>query len=126
MGADTGVALVEAYDADADAATSRTRKLVNIATRGQVSSGDNVLIAGLVVTGPGPRTYLIRAVGPTLGGAPFSVGGALSDPFCKYSRTRRCCGRTMIGILRSARNPRYGMPPAESARLRCSRRATPQ
>ena len=77
----SGIALVEAYDADADVTTSRTRKLVNIATRGQVSSGDNVLIAGLVVTGPGPRTYLIRAVGPTLGAAPFSVGGALSDPF---------------------------------------------
>jgi hypothetical protein len=76
-----GVALVEAYDADADTATSRTRKIVNIATRGQVSGGDNVLIAGLVVTGPGPRTYLIRAVGPTLGGAPFSVSGALNDPF---------------------------------------------
>ena len=77
----TGVGLVEAYDADADAATSRTRKLVNIATRGQVNTGDNVLIAGLVVTGPGPRTYLIRAIGPTLAKAPFNVSGALIDPF---------------------------------------------
>ena len=80
-GSASGVALVEAYDADADATTSRSRKFVNIATRGQVSAGDNVLIAGLVVTGPGPRTYLIRAVGPTLAGAPFNVSGALSDPF---------------------------------------------
>ena len=77
----TGVALVEVYDADADAVTARTRKLVNIATRGQVSSGDNILIAGLVVAGPGPRTYLIRAVGPTLALAPFNVSGALNDPF---------------------------------------------
>ena len=77
----TGVALVEAYDADPDAATSRSRKLVNIATRGQVRSGDDVLIAGLVVTGPGPRAYLIRAVGPTLTNAPFGVSGALNDPF---------------------------------------------
>jgi hypothetical protein len=77
----TGIALVEAYDADADAATSRSRKLVNIATRGQVSAGDNILIAGLVVTGPGPRTYLIRAVGPTLANAPYNVSGVLNDPF---------------------------------------------
>jgi hypothetical protein len=76
----TGVALVEAYDADADASTSRSRKLVNIATRGRVSGGDNVLIAGLVVAGPGPRTYLIRAAGPTLGLAPFNVSGVLTDP----------------------------------------------
>jgi hypothetical protein len=80
-GSTTGVALVEAYDADADATTSRSRKLVNIATRGQVSAGDNILIAGLVVTGPGPCTYLIRAAGPTLAAAPFNVGGALNDPF---------------------------------------------
>jgi hypothetical protein len=77
----TGVALVEAYDADSDAAVGRTRKLVNIATRGQVGAGSNVLIAGLVVAGPGPRTYLIRAIGPTLAKAPFNVSGALKDPF---------------------------------------------
>ena len=80
-GAATGVALVEVYDADPDPAVARTRRLVNIATRGQVGGGDNDLIAGLVVTGPGPHTYLIRAVGPTLANAPFNLTGVLSDPF---------------------------------------------
>lgn len=78
VGDSTGVALVEAYDADADAATSRSRRLANISTRGQVGSGENALIAGLVVAGPGPHTYLIRAAGPTLSG--YGVPGALSDP----------------------------------------------
>jgi hypothetical protein len=77
----TGVALVEAYDADPDAATARSRRLLNISTRGQVGTGHNVLIAGLVVSGPGPRTYLIRGVGPTLAKAPYNVSGALADPF---------------------------------------------
>ncbi len=77
----TGIALVEAYDADPTPAVARTRKLVNIATRGQVNSGDNVLIAGLVVNGPGPRTFLIRAIGPTLAKPPFAVADALRDPF---------------------------------------------
>lgn len=77
----TGIALVEAYDADPDAATARTRRLVNIATRGQVNTGDNVLIAGLVVSGPGPRTFLVRAVGITLTRAPFNVADGLRDPF---------------------------------------------
>lgn len=80
-GTSTGIALVEAYDADADATTARTRHLLNIATRGQVNSGDNILIAGLVVTGPAPRTYLIRAIGPTLADPPFNVPGVLLDPF---------------------------------------------
>ena len=82
----TGIALVEVYDADPDAATARTHKLVNIATRGQVISGDSVLIAGLVVTGPGPRTYLIRGIGPTLTRPPFNLSGALLDPFLEIYR----------------------------------------
>jgi hypothetical protein len=84
VGGTTGVALVEAYDADADAATARTRHLINIATRGQVGTGSDVLIAGLVVSGPGPRTYLIRAVGPTL--ANFGVAGPIDDPFLQIYR----------------------------------------
>jgi hypothetical protein len=84
----TGIALVEVYDADPDAATARTRHLVNIATRGQVSTGDDVLIAGLVVKGDAPRTYLIRAVGPTLA-SKFAVSNALRDPFLQiYQGTR--------------------------------------
>lgn len=76
----TGIALVEAYDDDEISAAQPTRRFVNIATRGQVNSGDNVPIAGLVVTGPGPRTYLIRAVGLTLRKS-FGVTNALLDPF---------------------------------------------
>lgn len=82
----TGISLVEAYDADADAVTARSRRLVNIATRGQVFGGESVLIAGLVVTGPGPRTFLIRGVGPTLLKPPFNLGGALLDPFLEIYR----------------------------------------
>ena len=78
VGGTTGVALVEAYDADLDAPTALTRKLLNISTRGQVGTADNVLIAGLVVDGPAPRRFLVRAVGPTL--ATYGVTGALDDP----------------------------------------------
>ena len=78
VGGSTGVALVEAYDADPDSSTALTRKLLNISTRGQVGTVDNVLIAGLVVDGPAPRRFLVRAVGPTL--ATYGVTGALDDP----------------------------------------------
>jgi hypothetical protein len=80
-----GVALVEVYDADAEGG-ARGRRLVNIATRGNVQSGDDVLIAGLVVSGNAPRTYLIRAVGPTLSRTPFNLGGTLRDPFLEIFR----------------------------------------
>jgi hypothetical protein len=74
----TGVALVEVYDADADEATALTRKLGNLSTRGPIGPDGNVLIAGLVVRGTQPRTFMIRAIGPTLAG--FGLSDALLDP----------------------------------------------
>jgi hypothetical protein len=74
-----GNALVEAYDLDA-ISNSKTRA-INISTRGQVGTGDSVLIAGLVVQGQSSRTLLVRGIGPTLGA--FGVPGALADPIVK-------------------------------------------
>ena len=45
----TGVALVEVYDLEAGSAS----QLANISTRGLVQTGDNVLIGGLILLGPG-------------------------------------------------------------------------
>lgn len=59
-----GIALAEIYDAHT-AAEPDTR-LVNISARGLVGNGEDVLIAGFVLSGTGARQLLIRAVGPTL------------------------------------------------------------
>jgi hypothetical protein len=74
-----GTALAEIYDASPVAeVTAMTPRLVNVSARAQVSPGDGVLIAGIVIGGTGSRTVLIRAVGPTLG--IFGVPGTLADP----------------------------------------------
>ena len=54
---------------------------LNIATRLQIQSGDNVLIAGFIITGPAGSTkkVLIRGIGPSL--ANFGVAGTIPDPF---------------------------------------------
>jgi hypothetical protein len=70
-----GVALVEAYDA---ASGAEETHLTNLATRGQVGTGDNVLIMGLAVSGTGPTRVLVRAVGPGL--SQFGVTGVLQNP----------------------------------------------
>jgi uncharacterized repeat protein (TIGR03806 family) len=75
----TGLALIEAYDADG-AATASTARLINLAVRAQVGTGGNVLIPGLVVGAGAEKTLLIRAVGPGIAVAPFNVSGALADP----------------------------------------------
>jgi hypothetical protein len=76
---DTGVALVEVYDATpAGTYTPTSPRLVNISTRVQVGSGGGILIAGFVIGGSSARTVLIRASGPAL--AAFGVSGTLPDP----------------------------------------------
>ena len=70
-----GVSLVEVYDADGSGALANLR---NISARGVVGVGNDVLIAGLIVSGPAPKKILLRGIGPTLGG--YGVGGVLNDP----------------------------------------------
>jgi hypothetical protein len=68
---ETGVSLAEVYDLDPDS----TAQLANIATRGFVNTGDNVMIGGFIVGGTEPTKVLVRAIGPSL--SAFGVQGAL-------------------------------------------------
>jgi len=52
--------------------------LTNLSTRAYLASRDDVLIAGFVVGGTGPKRLLIRAVGPTL--STFGIAEALANP----------------------------------------------
>lgn len=74
----TGISLVEVYDADTQPGAPANPRLLNLSTRGLAGTGDNTLIAGLVITGTQPRRVLIRAVGPGL--TQFGVSGILADP----------------------------------------------
>jgi hypothetical protein len=58
----TGTGVIELYDLDASA----TSTLANISTRGFVQTGDNVLIAGVIVAGEATQKVVIRATGPSL------------------------------------------------------------
>ncbi len=75
----TGTVLIEVYDADPS--RDPASRLANLSTRGFVSTGTDTLIAGFVVAGPGPRTYLVRIAGDTL--RSLGVTGTLDDPFLK-------------------------------------------
>jgi uncharacterized protein (DUF1800 family) len=59
---------------------AQSPSLSNLSTRAQIGTGGNILIAGLTIGPGGPKTVLLRAAGPTLGGAPFNVAGVLADP----------------------------------------------
>jgi hypothetical protein len=68
----TGTALVEVYDASVG-----STELSNISTRGFVQTGNDVMIAGLIVQFHN-KEVVVRALGPTLTG--FGVSNALADP----------------------------------------------
>jgi hypothetical protein len=68
-----GIGVVEAYDLDAGGDST----LANIATRGSVETGDNILIGGFILRG-NSATVLVRAIGPELTGN--GVPNALQDP----------------------------------------------
>jgi hypothetical protein len=53
-------------------------QFANISARGQVFTGDQVLIAGFIITGNGPKKIVVRGIGPSLGGA--DVASPLLDP----------------------------------------------
>ncbi|QYM79102.1 hypothetical protein K0B96_00365 [Horticoccus luteus] len=72
-----GIVLAEIYDA-AETFADVSPRLVNVSARAEVGTGDDVLIAGFVVSGSTPRTVLIRALGPQL--AQSGVTGMLADP----------------------------------------------
>lgn len=59
-------------------AVQRTPTLVNISTRLNVLTGENVLDGGFILLGSGTKTLLIRGLGPSL--AASGVMGTLADP----------------------------------------------
>ena len=51
---------------------------LNLATRVDVETGDEVGIGGFIITGTNPRLVVVRGIGPTL--TDVGVDGALADP----------------------------------------------
>jgi len=69
----SGVSLVGVFEVDHPEVP-----LINISTRGLVQTGNNVMIAGVIVQGTGPQTVVITAAGPSL--VPFGISNPLPNP----------------------------------------------
>lgn len=75
----SGIAVVECYDytyatREMVASRGQNARVINLATRGDVGSGENALVAGFVLAGRGPQQVLLRGVGPAL--AAFAIADA--------------------------------------------------
>jgi hypothetical protein len=69
----TGVGLVEIYDLS----PNQNSRLANISTRGNVGTGNDIVIAGFILDGGSVGTTILRGLGPSLSGTGVS---ALPDP----------------------------------------------
>ena len=86
VGGTTGVGLVEVFEVD-----TPTTPFVNIATRGQVLTGADVMIGGFIIQGDGPQTVVVRARGPSM--AALGVPGTLANPLLQLFT-----GQTQIAV----------------------------
>lgn len=63
-------------------ASAVTPRLLNISTRGDILTGDNVLIGGFIIPDGSPKEIILRAIGPSLSG----VSNVLADPLLSLYR----------------------------------------
>jgi len=82
----TGTALVEIYNSDKVLGLTSTANFSSISMRGEVSVGNDVIIAGFVVSGEAPKRVLIRAIGPEL--RKSNISNALVDPILQLYQTK--------------------------------------
>jgi hypothetical protein len=114
----TGVGLVEAYDLNLGAVS----KFANIATRGSVQTGDNVMIGGFIILGPDPQKLIVRAIGPSL-----PIGNRLGDPTLRLLNANG----DLIGENDNWRSDQEaeiaatGIPPADNAEAALIRTVPP-
>ena len=69
---------LSATDPTDPASVVHTSRQLNISTRETVGTGDNVLIAGFIVSGPSPKQVILRGIGPSL--ADNGLSGVLANP----------------------------------------------
>lgn len=72
----SGIALAEVYDLDAPSLSAS--KLINVSTRADVGTGDNVLIGGIIIGGPQVKQVVVRAIGPSL--TNYGISAPLANP----------------------------------------------
>jgi hypothetical protein len=73
VGNTTGVGLVGIFEVDHPEVP-----LINISTRGQVLTANDVMIAGFIVAGTGSQTVVVNVAGPSL--VPYGITNALMNP----------------------------------------------
>ena len=101
----SGVALIEVYDLSQVVPA----KLANISTRALVSTGDNIVIVGFLLSdNTSADRIIVRGIGPSLAAGSFPVSAVLADPTLELRDTN--------GMLLSTNND-WQDDPAQAAEI---------
>jgi hypothetical protein len=109
-----GIGLVEVYDL----ASGQPARLANIATRGFVDRGDNVMIGGFIIggglgtNGSGSARLLLRAIGQSLGRRRSRERAPGSDTRAGERQRRHDRGKQQLARHPEARNRSHDHPAA--------------
>jgi hypothetical protein len=96
----TGVGLLEIYDLS----PNQDSRLADISTRGNVRTGDDIMIAGFILEGGGGTdAIIVRGIGPSL--AAFGLPNVLANPQLELRNSNG-------GLIRS--NDNWGDDPAQA------------
>jgi sugar lactone lactonase YvrE len=71
-------------------------RLLNLSNRGFASVGAHVMIPGFVISAEGPKTLLVRVVGPALAAAPYRVPDTMADPHLALFRQEDDATSTLL------------------------------
>jgi hypothetical protein len=82
---------------------------LNLSTRMQVQTGNNVGIGGFIIAGTGSKHVLLRAIGPSL--TQFGVSNALADPVLELHGP---------GTFATITNNNWGDDPAQAALIQAT------
>lgn len=79
-GATEGFATIEIFDATSEGEITNLGTLFNLSNRALVGTGDEVLIASMIVVGEAPKGFYAKAAGPSLAKANPPVPNVMQDP----------------------------------------------
>jgi hypothetical protein len=75
---------------------SQSVGLANGSGRAFLTTGENVMIGGFIIGGNTPRTVLVQARGPGLGGPPFNLPSVLANPTMQLYSYDSITSQTLI------------------------------
>lgn len=103
-----GIARTDVTLSVAPVPVSPATQLANLSTRAFTGPGNRALTVGFVISSDQPHRVMLRAVGPTLGAAPFNLNGTLNDPILSLRKSNSDGSTSAVAVNDNWHQPASG------------------